>query len=58
MLKIAIIGAGAISKSHIRAYQQCSDAEAVAIADLNEAAAKAQAEQYQISCCCWLGSIQ
>lgn len=53
MLKVAIIGAGAISKSHLGAYQQCTDAEVVAIADLNEATAKAQAEQYQIPryCC-------
>lgn len=45
MLKIGIIGAGSIAKSHLNAYAVNSYAKVVAIADLNEALAKERAKE-------------
>lgn len=49
MKKIAIIGAGEISKRHLDAYRAAPDAQVVAICDLNEALAKARAAEFGIS---------
>lgn len=48
MLKVGIIGAGTISKSHLDAYTANPDVQVAAIADLNEALAKERAEEYSI----------
>lgn len=47
-IKTGIIGAGGITDYHIPGYK-ATDAEVLAIADLDEDAAKAQAEKYGIS---------
>lgn len=44
---VGVIGVG-IGSFHIQGYQQCPDAEVVAVCDLNEARAKATADQYCI----------
>ncbi|MHB0998139.1 MAG: Gfo/Idh/MocA family protein [Armatimonadota bacterium] len=44
---VGVIGVG-IGSFHIQGYQQCPEAEVVAVCDLNEARAKATAEQYSI----------
>ena len=46
-MKVGIIGAGAISASHIESYRKCG-ATVVAIADRNEENARAKAEKYGI----------
>ncbi len=45
--KVAIIGAGGMAQYHIAGFRQAG-AEIVAIADLNEDAAKATASQYGV----------
>ena len=52
MLKIGIIGAGAISLEHIKGYQNNPNCEIVAIADLNLALAQKRAEEYGIKKAC------
>lgn len=52
MLKIGIIGAGAISLEHIESYQNNPNCEIVAIADLNLALAQKRAEEYGIPKAC------
>ena len=47
-MKVGIIGAGAISASHIEGYQRCG-ATVVAIADRNEEIAREKAEKYGIA---------
>ena len=47
-MKVGIIGAGAISASHIESYQKCG-ATVVAIADRNEEIAREKAEKYGIA---------
>ena len=48
MLKIGIIGAGAIAKSHLDAYARNPYTKVIAIADLNEALAKERAQDFGI----------
>ena len=48
MLKIGIIGAGSISKSHITAYQKNANCKVVAISDLNEELANEKAKIFGI----------
>jgi predicted dehydrogenase len=48
MIKAAIIGAGYISRQHIRALQSCKHAELVSICDLSPAVAESVAEQFSI----------
>lgn len=48
MLKIGIIGAGSISKTHIECYLKNPDCKVVAIADLNDNMAKSRADEYGI----------
>ncbi|GAF10401.1 myo-inositol 2-dehydrogenase [Paenibacillus pini JCM 16418] len=45
-VRVAIIGAGSISESHLNAYQNNPNAEIVAICDLNEERAKTVAQKY------------
>ncbi len=47
-LKIGIIGAGAISAAHLSSYQKNAAVEVYAICDVNEASAKARAEEFGI----------
>ena len=51
-LKIGIIGAGTISKRHLDGYRQNPHAEVCAICDVNEATAKARAEEFGIPMFC------
>lgn len=48
MVKIGLIGAGNISKNHLRSYAANPYAKVVAIADLNEGLAKERAEEFGI----------
>ena len=48
MIRIGIIGAGAISEAHLDAYKLNSDCKVTAIADLNLALANERAEKYGI----------
>ncbi|OZB95238.1 Gfo/Idh/MocA family protein [Paenibacillus sp. XY044] len=45
-VRVAVIGAGSISESHLNSYQNNPQAEIVAICDLNEERAKAAAQKY------------
>ena len=47
-VRIGIIGAGQISQQHQASYAKIAQAEMVAIADINEAAAKSSAENHKI----------
>jgi predicted dehydrogenase len=47
-VKIAVVGAGSISESHLRSYKENPQAELYAICDLNEERARAKAEKYGI----------
>ena len=47
-VRIGLIGAGQISGMHQNAYDKIADAQMVAVADINEAAAKAAAEAHHI----------
>ncbi|MBD1557802.1 Gfo/Idh/MocA family oxidoreductase [Vibrio sp. S9_S30] len=47
-LQIGIIGAGAISEFHLQAWRQCSEANVVAITDVNQENAKAKADAFGI----------
>ena len=48
MMKVGLIGAGSIAKSHLNAYAANPYAQVVAIADLNEALAKDRAQEFGI----------
>lgn len=48
MIRIGIIGAGAICEAHLDAYKMNSDCKVTAIADLNLALAQERAEKYGI----------
>lgn len=48
MLKVGLIGAGAISKNHIESYLANPECEIIAIADLNQALAQSVADKYNI----------
>lgn len=48
MLKVGIIGAGAISERHIEGYVKHPDAQVCSICDLNENIAKIRAQKYSI----------
>lgn len=50
MMRIALIGAGAISRTHATALQQTDSATLVAVCDLNESAAAAIASEFSASC--------
>ena len=52
MLNVGIIGAGTISRNHIAAYKKNRNVKIVAIADINEQAAKALAEEHGIDYYC------
>jgi len=47
-LKIGIIGAGNISKSHLKSYELCDKAEVVAICDINEGRLNRTADEFNI----------
>ncbi|MCS6860257.1 MAG: Gfo/Idh/MocA family oxidoreductase [Abditibacteriales bacterium] len=47
-LKVGIIGVGHIGRSHLKSFAACEQAEVVAIADVNEAALRAVAEEYHV----------
>ena len=47
-LKIAIVGTGSISHSHIRAYLQNPDVELYAFCDINEERVKMMGEKYGV----------
>ncbi len=47
-LRIGIIGAGNIARSHISAYKQCEDVEVVAICDINEEVLNEKANEFGI----------
>ena len=47
-VKVAVVGAGSISESHLRSYHNNPHAELYAICDLNEERARAKAEKYGI----------
>ncbi|GGE12338.1 dehydrogenase [Marinithermofilum abyssi] len=48
-LRVGVIGAGGIATQvHMPNYQQCEEAEIVAVADIHEAKAQAAAEEFQI----------
>ena len=49
MLKIGLIGAGAIAKAHLNAYAANPHAQVVAIADLNEDLARERAQEFGIA---------
>lgn len=49
MLKVAVIGVGNISQSHIDAYRQNPDVELYALCDINEKTLKAKGERYGIT---------
>lgn len=49
-MRIALIGAGAISRTHATALQQSSSAKLVAVCDLNVPAAEAIAADFEASC--------
>lgn len=48
-IKIGIVGAGNISKSHIKAYSSVSEVEVVAICDINEDKLNKTADKYDIN---------
>ena len=48
MLNIGMIGAGAISDSHMKAFCENNLCKLVAISDVNESLAKEKAEKYEI----------
>lgn len=45
-VRVAVIGAGSISESHLNSYQNNPNADIVAICDLNEERAKSAAQKY------------
>jgi predicted dehydrogenase len=47
-IKVAVVGAGSISESHLRSYHNNPDAELYAICDLNEQRARDKAAKYNI----------
>ena len=47
-IRIGIIGAGNISKSHLKAYSNCPEAEVVAICDINETVLNERADEFGI----------
>lgn len=47
-VKIGIIGAGNISRSHMHGYQQLPNVDVVAVCDINEERAKSYAQEYGI----------
>lgn len=49
MLKVGIIGCGAIAKMHIPAVQKCANATIVGLADVNPAALAALSEKYGVA---------
>ena len=51
-LRIGMIGAGAICKRHLNAYQKNAQAEVTVICDLNEALVKRRAEAFGIAKYC------
>lgn len=51
-LRVAIIGAGTISKSHLNAYKEQPDVTMAAICDLNEARAWELAKEYGVERAC------
>ena len=46
-VKVGIVGLGVVCKSHIKAYVSHSDAEVVAVCDLDEGRAKAVAGEFR-----------
>ena len=52
MLKVGIIGAGAIADRHLEAYIRNPHAQVVAIADINVERAKQKAEKYNVPMYC------
>jgi predicted dehydrogenase len=48
MIRIGIVGAGAICEQHICAYKNNPECKVIAIADLNLSLAKSRAEKYEI----------
>ncbi len=47
-VKIGIIGAGKISRAHIKGYTECKDAQITAICDINEDRAIQKAKEYGV----------
>ena len=47
-LRVGMVGAGGISRTHCEGWKKLDEAELVAITDIDEGAAKARAEQYGI----------
>lgn len=47
-VRIGVIGVGQIGKHHLNAYQKISDAELVAVADINEAEARRVSDVFKI----------
>lgn len=47
-IRIGIVGAGLIGKTHLRNYENIADAEVVALCDVNEAEARRVAEQFRV----------
>lgn len=52
MLRIGIIGAGAISKRHLSSYRQNPEVQVCAICDVNEQTAKARAAEFSVPSWC------
>jgi predicted dehydrogenase len=48
-IRIGVIGAGQIAQSHFKSYSEIEGAKVVAVADINETAAKASAEKFTIA---------
>lgn len=48
-IKVAVVGCGSISKLHFDAYQKNTDAEIVAVCDLNRERAEKRASEYGVS---------
>ncbi|GGH84644.1 putative dehydrogenase [Pullulanibacillus pueri] len=47
-MKVAIVGAGGVSESHVDGWKQCAHAEVVAVVDINEEQAKQKANKWGI----------
>ncbi|WP_130860628.1 Gfo/Idh/MocA family protein [Gracilibacillus phocaeensis] len=47
-IKIAIVGAGGVSDSHVDGWKRCDDVEIIAVIDVDEAQAKSKVEKWEI----------
>jgi predicted dehydrogenase len=47
-VRVGLVGLGLVSESHIKGYRSNSDAEVIAVCDLDEARAKAVASKFDI----------